>query len=211
MPIKRKRYHEGRHKFERFEDLKSGLIYRRIYCGFAWPFLTMPGFICVLGEDYTPDHELQFSPRHMRVLVEYESSNLEELHRRCCWIRDKFDLNQIIGIDDTPLYKIWNQSSEPDTKIYFSAPYNLEKIDLNLISQLVRRHTERGYKTLHFGDQSRLPSYLSELTADKIKENEIQEYPPIAALGFCLSQMEFTTPVKSSDNWKRRNRSGMAI
>ena len=40
---------------------------------------------------------------------------------------------------------------------------------------------------------------------------EEQEYPPIAALGFCLSQMEFTTPVKSSDNWKRRNRSGMAI
>jgi hypothetical protein len=85
------------------------------------------------------------------------------------------------------------------------------RFGINLISQLVRRHTERGYKTLHFGDQSRLPSYLSELTADKIKENEIQEYPPIAALGFCLSQMEFTTPVKSSDNWKRRNRSGMAI
>ena len=144
MPIRRKMYHEGRYKFERFEDLESGLFYRRIYCGFAWPYSAMSGFICILAEDFIPDHSLPYSPRHLRILDEFESSNLEELHRRCRELKEEFKLEQILGIDDIPLYEIWNQSKRPDEKIYLSSPYDFEKITLNLISQLVRRHTERG-------------------------------------------------------------------
>ena len=211
MPIKRKMYHDGRYKFERFEDLESGLIYRRIYCGFAWPFSAMPGFICVLAEDFKPDYSLQFGPRHLRILDEFESLNLEALHRRCRQIKHEFDLKQILGIGDTPFCEIWNQSKDPVGKIYLSAPYCLEKIDLNLISQLVRRHTERGYKTLHFGNQSRLPAYLSALTPEEIQEKDIQIYPAIAAFGYCISEMEQRQPVKFSDGWKRRNRSALVI
>jgi hypothetical protein len=93
-------------------------------------------------------------------------------------------LKQILGIEDTPLYEIWNQSKDLAERIYLSAPYCLEKINLNLISQLVRRHTEKGYKTLHFGDQSKLPSYLSALTAEIVEEIDIQVYPAIAAFGY---------------------------
>lgn len=211
MTIQMKMYREGRYRFERFEDLKSGVIYRRIYCGFAWPFSAMAGFICVLAEDYKPDYSLQFGPRHLRILDEFESLNLEALHRRCRQIRDEFDLKQILGIDDTPLYEIWNQSRKIDERIYLSAPYCLEKINLNLISQLVRRHTERGYKTLHFGEKSRLPSYLSSLTPEEIKEKDITIYPAIAAFGYCISEIELRPPVKSSDGWKRRNRRAMVI
>ena len=211
MAIKRKMYREGRYKFERFEDAETGDLYRRIYCGFAWPFSARAGFICVLAEDYKQDYSLQFGPRHLRILDEFESSNLEELHRRCRQIKEGFDLKQILGVDDTPLYEIWNQSKDPAEKIYLSAPSCLEKIDLNLISQLVRRHTERGYKTLHFGDQSRLPSYLSTLTPKEIQDQDIQTYPAIAAFGYCISEMELRQPVKSSDGWKRRNRGAMAI
>ena len=211
MTIQMKMYREGRYRFERFEDLKSGVIYRRIYCGCAWPFSAMAGFICVLAEDLKPDYSLQLGPRHLRILDEFESSNLETLHRRCRQIRDEFDLKQILGIDDTPLYEIWNQSKMPDEKIYLTSPYNFEKINLNLISQLVRRHTERGYKTLHFGDQSRLPSYLSTLTPEEIQEKDITIYPAIAAFGYCISEIELRQSVKSSDGWKRRNRSAMVI
>jgi hypothetical protein len=71
MAIQRKMFREGRYKFVRFEDLKSGLFYRRIYTGFAWPFSASPGFICVLAEDFKPDYSLQFSPRHLRILSEF--------------------------------------------------------------------------------------------------------------------------------------------
>ena len=211
MPIKRKKYHEGRYKFERFEDLESGLKYRRIYCGFAWPHSAMPGSICVLAEDYEQDFSLQFGPRHLRILYEFESSNLEKLHRCCRQIKEEFDLKQILGIDDTLLYEILNQSKMPDEKIYLSSPYDFENINLNLISQLVRRHTERGYKTLHFGDQSRLPAYLSTLTAEEIQEKDITVYPAIAAFGYCLCEMELRNPKRLRDGWKRRNRSAMVI
>ena len=211
MTIKRKMYREGRYKFQRFEDLKSELIYRRIYCGFAWPFSAMPGFICVLAENFKQDYSLQFNPRHLWILDEFESSNLEELHRRCREIKEEFKLKQILGIDDTPLYEIWNQSKRPDEKIYLSSPYDFEKINLDLISQLVRRHTERGYKTLHFGNQSRLPSYLSTLTPEEIQEKDITIYPAITAFGYCISEMELRQPVKSSNGWKRRNRGAMVI
>jgi hypothetical protein len=211
MAIQRKIYRVGRFEVERFEDAETGVLYRRIYCGFAWPFSAMAGFICVLAEDYKPDYSLQFGPRHLRMLSEFESSNLEALHRCCRQIKEEFDLEQILGIDDTPLYEIWNQSKKPDEKIYLSAPSCLEKIDLNLISQLVRRHTERGYKTLHFGDQSRLPSYLSTLTPEEIQEKDITIYPAIAAFGYCISEMELRSPVKRSGGWKRRNRGAMVI
>ncbi len=211
MAIQRKVYRVGRFKVERFEDLKSGVIYRRIYCGFAWPFSARAGFICVLAEDFKPDYSLQFGPRHLRILSEFESPNLEALHRCCRQIKEEFDLKQIIGIDDTPLYEIWNQSKKPDEKIRLSSPYDFEKINLDLISQLVRRHTERGYKTLHFGNQSRLPSYLSTLTPEEIQQEDITIYPAIAAFGYCISEMELRQPVKSSDGWKRRNRSAMVI
>ena len=211
MRIKRRISRDGRHKFERFEDLKSGLIYRRIYCGFAWPFSAMPSFICVLAEDHKQDYSLQFGPRHLRILDEFESSNLEALHRHCRQIKEEFSLKHILGIDDTPLYQIWNQSKRPDEKIRLSNPYDFEKITLDLISQLVRRHTERGYKTLHFGDQSRLPSYLSALTPEEIEEKDVTIYPAIAAFGYCLCEMELRPPVKPSNGWKRRNRSAMVI
>ena len=211
MPINRKMYHEGRYKFERFEDLESGLIYRRIYCGFAWPYSEKPGFICVLAEDFKQDYSLQLAPRHLRILDEFESSNLEALHRRCREIKEEYSLKQILGIDDTPLYEIWNRSKRPDEKIYLTRPYDFEKITLNLISQLVRRRTEKIYKTLQFGDQSRLPSYLSTLTAEEIEEKEIQLYPAIAAFGYCICEMELRPPIKPSDGWKRRNRSAMVL
>ena len=211
MSIIRKTSRDGRHKFERFEDLESGLIYRRIYCGFSWPFTAKPGFRCVLAEDFKPDYSLPHSPRHLRILDEFESSNLEALHRRCRQIKEEFSLKQILGIDDTPLNEIWNRSKRPDEKIYLTRPYDLEKITLNLISQLVRRRTEKIYKTLQFGDQSRLPSYLSTLTAEEIEEKEIQVYPAIAAFGYCLCEMELRPPVKPTDGWKRRKRAAMVI
>jgi hypothetical protein len=211
MAIQKKIYREGRVKVERFEDLESGVIYRRIYCGFAWPFSAKAGFICVLAEDFKQDYSLQFGPRHLRILDEFESSNLEALHRRCRQIKEEFNLKQILGINDTPLYEIWNQSKKPDERIRLSSPYEFEKINLDLISQLVRRHTERGYKTLHFGDQSRLPSYLSTLTPEEIQEKDITIYPAITAFGYCISEMELRSPVKRSGGWKRRNRGAMVI
>jgi len=210
--IKRK-FEWGRSgKIERFEDVESGQLYRRICCGFAWPFSAMAGFICVLAEDLKPDHSLPHSPRHLRILHEFESSNLESLLRRCWRIKEEFDLKRILGNGDSPLVGVWNQSPRQGQKIHFSRPYDFERLTLNLVSQLVRRLTERGYKALHFGDQSRFPSYLSTLTAEDIEhDKDIQAYPAIAALGYCLCEMAQIPPKRAAHRWKTGNRGAMAV
>ena len=40
---------------EIFVDTETGEEYRRILCGFAWPYGNKQGFAVVLGEDWEPD------------------------------------------------------------------------------------------------------------------------------------------------------------
>ena len=66
-------------------------------------------------------------------------------------------------------------------------PYDFEKIDLNLIAQLVKQNTE-SRKTLHFFE-SKIPGYLTRFVADRIETELLEQYPPMAAFGFVLAQM----------------------
>ena len=72
--------------------------------------------------------------------------------------------------------------------INITLPPDFEKIDLNLTSQLVKRNTE-SRKTLHFGE-SKIPAYLTRFVAERIENETIENFPPMAAFGFVLAELE---------------------
>ena len=60
-----------------FVDADSDNVYRRIYIGFAWPYLKKPGFICVMAEEDKQDFSIPYGPRHLRILAEHETDDIE--------------------------------------------------------------------------------------------------------------------------------------
>ncbi|MBC8179184.1 MAG: hypothetical protein H8E19_17420 [Deltaproteobacteria bacterium] len=175
----------GGNDIKKLVDSDSDMAFRRILGGLGWPYAERPGFVVVLGEDFGPDHSLQHSPRHYRILAEHETSDLEELQRICHKFREDFCLRSILGNPENPVREIWKREG---VKISVVLPCDLEKIDLNLIAQLVRRNTE-GRKTLHFGD-SKIPGYLTRFVADRIESESLEQFPPMTAFGFVLAEIE---------------------
>ena len=195
MTVKKILLRDSGRNVEQFVDDVTGMVYRRIASGFGWPFAGRPGFVVFLGEDFTPDYTLPRSPRHFRVLNEVESEDLEYLHRTCLRLQDEFCLDSISGDNQSPLYDIWRSLEERDDSVSLSQPGNWDKITLDMISQLIIKHT-RTQKTLHFGAGSRLPGYLSELTAERIQKNDIEAAPSIVSLGLPLIELDLTEPSK---------------
>lgn len=180
----------GGSDIKRLVDIDSGMTFRRILAGLGWPYAERPGFVVALGENFDQDHSLPYSPRHYRVLVEHETSDLEELQRVCHKFRDDFCLNSILGDPESPVYELWRRNQRDGVLINITLPCDFEKIDLNLIAQLVRRNTETR-KTLHFGD-SKLPGYLTRFVADRMEAESLEQFPPMVAFGFVLAEMELT-------------------
>jgi len=165
--------------------------YRRIYAGLGWPYAEKPGFLVVLAEEKKKDHTLPYSPRHYRVLAETETDDIEELRRYGLKYRDDFKLKTIYGDPSSPIYELWRRRYGSDV-VNLALPSNHEDIDLNLLAQLVKRNTHVR-KTLHFGQESRLPGHLMELMEDRVPMDYLEEYPALTALSYPLVQLELTT------------------
>ena len=166
-------------------DQDSDMTFRRIRGALGWPHAERPGFALVLGEDFDPGHRLPHSPRHYRILAEHETGDLEELQRHCHQFEDEFCLKSFLGNPENPIHEIWKQQAGHSTRI--ALPYDHEKIDLNLLAQLVKQNTE-ARKTLHFGE-SKIPGFLTRFMADRIENEQIEQFPPMAAFGFALAQL----------------------
>ena len=175
-------------------DMDSDMTFRRILGGLGWPHNERQGFVLVMAEDFEPDHSIPNSPHHFRILAEHETSDLEELQRYCHKFEDDFCLGSVLGNPDSPIHEIWKKQKGHPTRV--ALPHDYEKIDMNLIAQLIKKNTQ-SRKTLHFGD-SKIPGYLTRFMADRIENELIEQYPPMAAFGFALVQMElhggFTRP-----------------
>jgi len=166
-------------------DKDSDMTFQRILGGLGWPYAERPGFILVMGEDFDPDHSLPHSPHHYRVLAEHETSDLEEIQRFCHKFEEDFCLSSFLGNPENPIYEMWKKQKGHPSRI--SLPYDFEKLNLNLIVQLVRQNTE-ARKTLHFGE-SKIPGSLTRFMVDRIENEKIEEFPAMTAFGFILAQM----------------------
>ena len=188
-----------------FVDLDSNDVYRRIYIGFAWPYLTKPGFICVMAEEDKRDYSIPYGPRHLRILAEHEADDIENLSRHLQKFKEDFCQASIIGNNQNPLREIMEKYQEKHARLSISRPHR-DKLDLTVFVQLIQKRT-RGVKTLHFQEGSCLPGCLTNLHTEDLENGMLEQYPALCALGLCLSEMEFSGGSQWSDGWSRRSRS----
>jgi hypothetical protein len=172
-----------------YQDNETDRIYGRIVDGFAWPLGEKPGAIITLAESAERDHSLLHSPFHCYVLEEFYSQDLEELYRCCSKNRDQLCVEKVVGNSDSSIYRLWEQCGGASPRISISEPPGLENIDLNYISQLIRKRTSLQ-KTLHFGKGSSLPGHLTLLRDEDTEKKSVESLAPLAALGYCLAELE---------------------
>ena len=201
MKIQRKHLRDWDHERDIFEDLDSDARYRRIYIGFAWPYLNKPGFACVMAEDDRQDFSLPYRPRHLRILAEHETPDIENLSRHLHKFKEDFCQRHVIGNDKNPLCRIMEQYQERHARLYIRRPYR-EEIEMTVFVQLIRKHT-RTAKTLHFLEGSSLPGCLTNLQTEDLENRQLEQYPPLCALGLCLSEMEFNREAERNNSWSK--------
>jgi hypothetical protein len=172
-----------------FKDTETDRIYGRVVDGFAWPLGEKPGAIVSIAEAADRDHSLMHSPFHCYVLSEFYSQDLESLYRRCLKHRDVLCVERVVGDSSNSIYRLWQECGGTSQRIYIAAPPRLEEIDLNYISQLIRKRTSLQ-KTLHFGSGSELPRNLTLLRGEDTEKKSLEFFPQVAALGYALSELE---------------------
>lgn len=169
--------------------------YRRVIGGLGWPYADLPGFIVVVGEDLNPDHSLPGSPRHITVLAEHETGNLEELHRKGLEFRSEFKFGKLIGDRENGLSDFWGKFNNPrHFKLYISdPPKEHTPLSLDLVSQLIKKRGE-NQKTIHLGEASKIQPYLDQLVPQDVPSKQIDHIPAVAALGYVLVEIESHDP-----------------
>ena len=195
------KYHKQFGETKRWLEDGTGHKYRRVCCGTGWPFGEAPGFVVVLAEDLSPDFELDNSPRHLRVLAEFEEYDFERLHRKVLEFNSEYHPKPIVADRESSSCEIFERIGTGEDRISPTEFYGT--FDLNLIAQLIARHT-RNRKTLHFTAGSRLPGYISAFDPAVVKDNDLELFPAVTALGYCLAEMEKSVPSAVPFTPKRR-------
>lgn len=186
--VKKKWGWDKRHEIITYRDTDKGRVYGRIVCGLGWPYAEKPAFVVTLAQDFKKDHSIPFSPYHLYLLEEFESSNLEELYRHCLKCKEEFYATNIMGNPENSVHDIFRRCGSGNSYVTVTEPSNLEDIDLNYVAQLIRRHGQ--HNTLHIGGERSLPGFFQLLRAEDIVSKPIEQFPPIAALGYALSYLE---------------------
>jgi hypothetical protein len=190
-------------------DAKTKIEYGRIVGGLAWPSPKKPGFAVVVAEDY--DLDAAVNARHMRVLAEAEASDLSDLFRRCLELQEDC-LNKYRWYGDIEnkammdfLFKL-NKESGTRTLYLAAARYIEASNGLKAYMDTIRTLTRAHQKTLHFGPESKLSAYLQEFNEEDMGKSA-SEFPPLAALGYAVSELFHNEPLRKSGKkkpmWRR--------
>ena len=186
--MKKKWGSRKKHNVFVYKDIENGRTYGTIVCGLGWPYAEKPGFIVVVAQSLEKDHSIPFSPYHLYTLKEFESSDLEELHRHCLMFKEQLCAEYILGNSDDHIYSIWRSCSAGNPSITVTQPSDYDKLNLNYVAQLIRKHGQ--HNTLHIGAGFALPGFFQLLRAEDIESKTMEHYPPLAALGYALSYLE---------------------
>jgi len=168
--------------------------YRRIIGGIAWPSGEHPGFLCVIGESDHTDKRLQL--RHLWMLTEHEDRDVNKLIKRMYDVQNRYLVDPWYGQTENVLMMHFvdrfNQRLPiKKTGIYIAeAPFLDEAHNLRLYAHQARSRVTPAGKTLHFGSNSQIPGQLSGLTPDDVQTKKAEDFPVVAALGYCLSGLE---------------------
>ena len=182
-------YDPNEEGFEKFlyRDMDNGRHYQRIVGGLAWPGIK-PGFAVILGENLRKDYDL--NAHHIRILAEFESLDIEELFKWCVFSHSWFKGEWYLSLENKPMMGLVYNDNRFEHLSIGRAPYSADPKGFRFYVAIFRRHLQSEKKTLHLGENSRLPSYLLELDTKDISTADIDEFPAVAALGYALTTLD---------------------
>lgn len=183
-----------RNKFTKFyEEESTGRNYRQVIAAMGWPYLDRPGFIVVMAEDAENDFSLVGSPRHFRIIDEFESYEFEPLYRAAAKFAHEYGIVQVYCDWEDPARLMWDKIPDAgETPVSVSQAPFWDKTDLRFIAQVVFKRTTLQ-KSLHFGHKSRLPGYVDEISALPLEDLRLNQYPALTAIGIALAKLELGT------------------
>ena len=176
--------------------------YRRILGGMAWPYGIKPGFSVVIGEDRYKDRTV--NKRHYHLLAEYESTDSMELIKKCFEMQGQYCVSFWYGhTKNEPMMEFvfeLNKKRKKDEKGFYlsEAPHLEDPHALEFYVDTIKQRTIGTHKTLHLTEESRLPTYLMELTSDQMSKVRAETFPAIAALGYVISALSIYQPLDES-------------
>jgi len=174
--------------------LKNIGEHRRTVGGVGWPSGEKPGFICVIGED---DHKVaRLKVRNYWLLAEFESTDIEKLIRRIYDLQNKYliqtwysDTENVLMMHFVDRFNL--KLSKKKKGIYIAeAPFIGETHNLRVYSHQVKNRSHPERKSLQFGRNSMIPGVLAGLSPDEVQKKKAEDYPAIAAIGYCVSGLD---------------------
>jgi hypothetical protein len=134
-----------------------------------------PGFVVVLGEDEKRDSEIHQAPRHIWFLAEAETEDIETLCRKCRKLKEGCQFGLVLtDMDDQFKVDLWRKFA--GHQLHLGRPPVEGQASLDFAGQLIKRHLH-SQKTMHFGNDSRLPSYLLDLIPEQLSSGRLEQFP----------------------------------
>ena len=189
-----------------YEDQRTGVKYRRLVGGIAWPFGSDDGACVVLVESYSPDFETQ--RQKVFRLEEFVSPDINTMLK---WVHacqtDIYVVDWITPRESLYMELLHQYNDDlarlrrPTISAYSPPQWDRQE-SLRYYLRLLERRV-RTEKTIHFGDVSIIRDQCVALA--KSTDNHyrrLEEFPGPAALLYALAEIDLRPP----DNLPMSNR-----
>jgi len=176
-----------------FHCEERDLYFQRIVGGICWPG-ERSGFVCVVGEEsyFRPPYQLH-------LLAEAEEQDTAELIRQCRELQAKWKVQDFYArLDETTLryLELTNQQARTHHGKPFqvlAAPFSDGSIGYHV--QVLKDRLQPAQKSLHLGNESKLPSAVLELPVTEVSSAKDTDFPAVAALGYAVSALVVWPPL----------------
>lgn len=163
----------------------------RVIAGLAWPG-ERPGFLAVIGEG----KQKGMSDSLCFLLHEYEDMDSKQLIKKTTDARVRYGIDTVYARED-PYLQVYNQeaSRRGQSLLYVSEPPNIESAGhmgahIHFHLKTVKARLEPGQKSLSIPRTSRLPGYLTEVSARGIVNATDVTNPAAGAIAYSISAVD---------------------
>jgi hypothetical protein len=166
-----------------YESFETGIKYERPFkAGFSWP-QTVPGFLCVIGRQ---------ADGILRVLAEYEESNLTDLARRCGTLRNLYHITTWTARNEADFqsYEEALDKFAEDDGLSINLSHPAMAWDLNLAIQIIGGRLRQNRLLLPNGGvlQRQIEKINREASLDEPEKMTV--YGPLLVLGSLIFEFD---------------------
>jgi hypothetical protein len=185
-----------------YEEGDRQLELSRVAGGLVLPLGTKPGFaVLVATERFL---EIGFSCRRMHALTEIEEYDLDGLIRQCIGLSHKLQIRDWWGhTSEANMVTLhtFNRQQQTTNRPQFNlmaAPMVKKDSAADCFRYGLARIQERtlpGRKSLELSATPKIQAALTMIPPESATGQEIENYPPVAALSFCVAALDiYDTP-----------------